>query len=74
MAENRDGHLTVPAWWIGDVLHVGKPQKGTVRPAPPEPMRDTLRARLADIGVDPSELSFPYPGDQHRFDNVRHED
>lgn len=73
MPENRDVVPKTPAWWVGEVLHVGEPHLETVIPAPPEPMRETLRARLAELRVDPSVLSFPYPGDQHRFDNVMRE-
>jgi hypothetical protein len=61
MTENRDLVPLATAWWIGDVLHIGEPHLETVNPAPPEPMRETLRARLAELKVDPSELSFPYP-------------
>ena len=73
MAENRDLVPKAPAWWIGEILHIGEPHLETVHPAPPEPMCETLHARLAELRVDPSDLAFPYPGDQHRFDHVMRE-
>jgi len=73
MAENRDLVPKPPAWWIGEILHIGEPHQAIIKLAPPEPMRETLCARLAELGVEPGELSFPYPGDQHRFDHVMRE-